>query len=84
MGYPKEENPQNKTDKTANLCRDVNQKAFEYALNLTSQETKARFEKFGQKLVFADDEVVNNEFIFTYTILKMNENSNGDVIKYIH
>lgn len=81
LGYPKAENPLDKTDKTANLCREVNKKALEYALSITSQETKERYEKFGQKLVFADDDVVNNGFSFTYTILKMNENSNGDVKK---
>ena len=45
----------NKTDGSS-ICKDINQKAYEWALQSTNKATLARFNKYGVPMVMGDDQ----------------------------
>ena len=67
-------------DSQGNICKQINQKALDWAVERSHKNTLKRFDFFGQKLNFVNDTVYSNGFSWTYSILNMsNENEDGDL-----
>eukprot|EP00128_Syssomonas_multiformis_P017854 Colp12_sorted_trinity150504_noHs@7144 len=65
------------------FCRMANEKAYAWALNNAGPVARERFEKFGQKYVFADDVPRQGGPLWLYAGLQFNEVTQADGTKVI-
>lgn len=64
-----------KYDEVGNRCAEINQKALEWALNVTDGKTLSRYQQHGQKLVMVDDRNTINGGLWIYDWMTYKENS---------
>ena len=60
-------------DGTSNICKQINEQSYKWALEILSSEASARFAEYGENYVFDDDKITNSESSWARSSLKFTE-----------